>query len=61
MNETLLNAKFSALIQQRDIAQNAYVNLAGEHAVLQERCKALESELGALRLESGSAGEQLAD
>lgn len=61
MNETLINAKFAALIQQREIAQNAYVNLAGEHAVLQERCKALESELAALRLESGPAGEQPAD
>ena len=49
MNETLLNAKFSALIQQRDIAQNAYVNLAGEHAVLQERIKSLESELDKLK------------
>ena len=49
MNETLLNAKFAALIQQRDIAQNAYVNLAGEYAVLQERCKALEAELDQLK------------
>lgn len=45
MNETLINAKFEALIQQRTIAQNAYVNLAGELAVLQERCKALEEKL----------------
>ena len=48
MNETLINAKFAALIQQRDIAQNAYVNLAGEHAVLQERCRSLKSELEVL-------------
>lgn len=45
MNETLINAKFEALIQQRTIAQNAYVNLAGEFAVAQERIKALEAEL----------------
>lgn len=50
MNETLINAKFEALIQQRTIAQNAYVNLAGELAVLQERCKALETELNQLKL-----------
>lgn len=49
MNETLINAKFAALIQQRDIAQNAYVNLAGEHAALLERCKALEDEVNQLR------------
>lgn len=60
MNETLINAKFAALIQQREIAQNAYVNLAGEHAVLQARVQALEAELAALRFESGPAGE-LAD
>ena len=49
MNETLVNAKFNALIQQRDVAQNAYVNLAGEYAVLLERLKALENEISQLR------------
>lgn len=51
MNEILINAKFEALIQQRTIAENAYVNLAGEHAVLQERCRALEARIEALQAE----------
>lgn len=52
MNEILINAKFTALIQQRDIAQAAYVNLCGEHAVLQARVQELEAELSA----AGNAG-----
>jgi hypothetical protein len=49
MNETAINAKFTALIQQRDIAQAAYVNLCGEHAVLQEQFEALHAQLKALQ------------
>lgn len=57
MNEIMINAKFEALIQQRTIAENAYVNLAGEYAVLQERCKALQAQLDALQSEP-EAGEE---
>lgn len=49
MNETAINAKFTALIQQRDIAQAAYVNLCGEHAVLQEQVEELREQVKALQ------------
>lgn len=45
MNETELNAKFEALIAQRNDAQNVVVNLAGSLAVAQERIKELEAQL----------------
>lgn len=51
--DILVNAKFEALIQQRTIAENAYVNLAGEHAVLQAKCKELQDRLDALQVDPG--------
>lgn len=45
MNETEINAKFEALIAQRNDAQNVVVNLAGSLAVAQERIKELEAQL----------------
>lgn len=45
MNETEINAKFEALIAQRNDAQNVVVNLAGSLAVAQERIKELDAQL----------------
>lgn len=45
MNETEINAKFEALIAQRNDAANVAVNLAGSLAVAQERIKELEAQL----------------
>lgn len=45
MNETEINAKFGALIAQRNDAQNVAVNLAGALSVAHERIKQLEAKL----------------
>lgn len=45
MDKTRIDAMLQALIQQRDIAQAAYVNLCGENAILQEKVKLLEDRL----------------
>lgn len=47
MNEIEINAKFGALIAQRNDAQNVAVNLAGLLAVAQERIKELEAQVAA--------------
>lgn len=48
MNEIEINAKFAALIAQRNDAQNVAVNLAGSLAVAQERIKELENQISKL-------------
>lgn len=45
MDETSINAKFAALIEQRNNALNAYVNLVGDCAALEKRVKELEKKL----------------
>lgn len=45
MNETEINAKFGALIAQRNDAQNVAVNLTGALSVAHERIKQLEAKL----------------
>lgn len=45
MNELEINAKFGALIAQRNDAQNNYVNLAGALAIAHARIKELEAQL----------------
>ncbi len=45
MNEANINAKFQALIQQRDIAQAGYVNLSGEYAQLLEEVTELRKKV----------------
>lgn len=44
MNELEINAKFNALIDQRNNAMNQVVNLLGELAVAQAKINALESK-----------------
>lgn len=51
MNEIEINAKFAALIAQRNDAQNVAVNLAGSLAVAQERIKELENQISKLETE----------
>lgn len=43
--EISINAKLTALIQQRDIAQAAYVNLAAEMEVLRWKLKIAEEQI----------------
>lgn len=47
MNEIEINAKFAALIAQRNDAQNVAVNLAGALAVAQARINELEARVAA--------------
>ncbi len=51
MNETLINTKFAALVEQRNQALNIVVNLSGDLAVALEKIKALEAKLAAPEVE----------
>ncbi len=45
MDEISINAKFAALVDQRNNALNQCVNLSGELAVALEKIKVLESQV----------------
>jgi uncharacterized protein involved in exopolysaccharide biosynthesis len=45
MDEILINAKITALVEQRNNALNQCVNLMGDLAVAQARIQALEAQL----------------
>ena len=55
MNEIDINAKFNALLEQRNNALNHVVNLMGEIAVLKAKIKELEN--GELQGNSGIGDE----
>lgn len=57
MNEKQINAQFTALVEQRNVALNTVVNVSGELAVAKETIEVLQAQVADLQKQLATRGE----